>query len=217
MKRFRFALIATIACGTWATHARANATYVWTEATVGSSEWAGTIVLDSSSNTNGTLSDVVSVILVTPQGNFTYDPATAFDDSCCGNGGFSWNASQIEHMYFGWQDYPYQPSVFEGVGYGPGGLQVNSLVGPLSSFDENGSWLAATSGTPEPPVIDAPEPATWTTMLIGLAGLCFAEWRRNPRAKKALGNSRIQPRNRAVTHVVAPRDVAQAFSGIAAA
>lgn len=182
MKQIKAVMLAIMASGALVTQARAGFTYVWTTipgagpVTGGDSEWAGTIVLDTSASTDGTLADIISVSLTTPQGNFTFDP-TSNIGLFFGGVNFTWNASQIESMYFGWQVYPLQPSIFEDVGYGPGGLQVNSLVGPLGSFDEDGSWLAASAGGSEPGA-GVPEPPTWTTMLMGITGLVLVSYRR---------------------------------------
>jgi hypothetical protein len=126
--------------------AHANTTYVWTPS---SSNWAGTIVLDTSSSTNGNLGDIVSASLTTPQGTFAYDPSTAFNDSIPAAIGayFTWNSSQIYTMYIGWEAGPYQVTAFEiSPEGGPNGIQVTG-GNSNGNFIENGSWIALTTWT----------------------------------------------------------------------
>ena len=136
---------------------RANQEYDWTGGAPG---YAGSIVLDSNSNADGTMADIVSVVISDPTHTFDVVPGS-FLDSFDGTQGFSWNPSQITGMSILFD------SGLISVGENVDNTGVNDIevVERPSSLDTDstGSWLAVPGSTSAIP------DSTSTALLVGAA------------------------------------------------
>ncbi len=136
-------LIAVLGVAT-AFQARANLEYDWTGGTAG---YSGTIILDSNSNSAGSISDIVSGQITTPQGTYVFDSGMVFSTP----EPFAWNPSQITDMWIDW----YQPTLdpaWAGFGENYGGGGLNFVGSGTDRYNDStwvvdfaGSWTAASS------------------------------------------------------------------------
>lgn len=130
--------------------ARADQEYDWTGGTAG---YSGTIILDSNSNSSGSISDIVSGQITTPQGTYVFDPTKVFYSLVP----FAWNPSQITSMWIDWNQgvtgwagfgENYQgPATPNFVGSGP--VQDPALSSTWA-VDFTGSWTAASFASSVP-------------------------------------------------------------------
>jgi hypothetical protein len=134
---------------------QANTTYDWTGGAAG---YTGTIVLDSSSSSGGSVADIVSLVISTPTTGGTLDVNLA--SAYLADPIFTWNSSQITEMGV-WENVEFTAE-------GPGSFEVaveENYMGLLNdnlleSASDNGgyvysygyypgSWVAATTAVPD--------------------------------------------------------------------
>jgi hypothetical protein len=131
----RYASVVTVTLGL-AAIARADQEYDWTG---GSAGYSGSIVLDSNSNVAGTISDVVSAEVTTPQGTFDLVPSQVFYVQPV----FDWNPSEITDM---WIDWSPNGIGWAGLGANYGGSGVN-FDGSGYITDEESTWSVDFAGS----------------------------------------------------------------------
>jgi hypothetical protein len=166
MKLIHSALLCSL-LATTALTVRADQEYAWTG---GASGFEGVIVLDSNSNSAGTLADIVNAAIITPQGTFFFNPSEALLLSP----NFAWDPAQITNMELAWVDSPFIAAIGED-GPDVGGLNfvasippstnADAVVGPQIDF--TGSWLAVPSSVPD-------GASTGLLVALGVAGLALA-------------------------------------------
>jgi hypothetical protein len=166
----RFASIVTVILSLTAA-VRADQEYVWTGGSAGYSGW---IILDSNSDASGTLADVVSAQVTTPQGTYNFDPSWVFYIQSP----FDWNPTQINDMWIDWYQGGVDPA-WAGLGEKWGGAITNFDGSGSNRYytstwavDYSGSWTAAAAG---PSVPDAT--ATSALLLLGGAFVGLAALR----------------------------------------
>jgi hypothetical protein len=169
---------------------QADQTYSWVDGAPG---YTGTIVLDSSSSSAGSLSDIVSITVNTPGGSATLTQANIgavyvdnFDTT------FAWTPSQISSMWIDWYTTSVASISAGAAGVGEdydtsGGLNFESfntstetnldVAGAIEPNDKTGSWLATSSTTGAVP------DAGSTSLLLGVALTGFGACRRFGRGK----------------------------------
>jgi hypothetical protein len=179
-------LALSVGLGIAASVQAADQTYKWTEGVAG---FSGTIVLDSSSSTGGSLADIVSINVTTPEGSASLTQAN-IGDVYINNilGPFTWNPSQITGMWVDWyltaadslneaagvgQDY--QPGFNANFVFCPNNLSTSGqdFASPTSNTDTTGGWRAVSS------VPDAGS----TSLLLGAALTGLSVCRRFGRGK----------------------------------
>ena len=171
----RAALLLTILCAVTVGDAHAiDYEYDWTGGTSG---FAGKIVLDSDSNTSGTVANIVSAQITTSLGTFDFDSSTAF----LVQPKFAWNPSQITDMWIEWAlNVPSAFAANAGFGENYNGTGINYLDsfihdanGVRYDADFNtGSWTAAASSS----VPDAT--STGLLFTLGMSGLIVMKKKR---------------------------------------
>jgi hypothetical protein len=161
MKSIRSALICAVIVG-MGVEARADQSYEWTG---GAADFGGLIVLDSSSNAAGSLTDIVAAGIFTPQGGFSFDPSSAI----LLQPDFAWNPSQITDMFIAWSVGPslagFGENVVELSGANLVISEIDGADGAMSA-DLTGSWQAV-------PGAQVPDAAP-TALLVGLGLLGIA-------------------------------------------
>lgn len=161
MKSANKVLLITVLGVATAFQARANQEYDWTGGAAG---YSGTIILDSNSNSAGTIADIVSATITTPQGTYVFDRTQVYSsDELL----FAWNPSQITDMLIDW----YSSAPLTGFGENFGGTGRNFVASETADtvyIDFSGSWTAASS---------VPD-ASSTVALLGAALLGLAALRR---------------------------------------
>jgi hypothetical protein len=161
MKTIQTALFCTLLAAT-AISARANQQYDWTGGTSG---FEGVIILDSSSNASGSLSDIVAAAILTPDGTFFFNPA----DAELLQPAFDWSPTLIDDMGIAWVDS--STSFIAAFGENYTGVNFEADIPPSAgpTIDLAGSWVAA------PSTLNVPDNAP-TGLLVGLgiAGLGLA-------------------------------------------
>lgn len=129
-------LLITVLSVATAFQARANQEYDWTGGAAG---YSGTIILDSNSNPAGTIADIVSAQITTPQGTYVFDPTQVdFNQPI-----FAWNPSQITDMWINWSSSA--PYTGFGENYNGTGLNFVGSGDGSEYVDYSGSWTAASS------------------------------------------------------------------------
>jgi hypothetical protein len=141
MKTANSSILCILLFAAFAVTGRANQEYDWTGGAPG---FSGSIVLDSNSNTNGTLADIVSVVITDPEHTFDVVPGS-FLDSFDGTEAFSWNPSQITGMSILFDSGLISVDEnFDNTGLND--IQVVELPSNLDT-DTTGSWLAASGSS----------------------------------------------------------------------
>src|SRR5580693_4299353 len=178
-------LALSVGLGIAASVQAADQTYKWTEGAPG---FSGTIVLDSSSSTGGSLADIVSINVTTPEGSATLTQAN-IGDVYVNNlfAPFTWTPSQITGMWIDWYTTAadsvnqsagvgenYQPPFNDNFLYCPNNLSPSGqdFAGP-GETDTTGGWRAVSS------VPDAGS----TSLLLGAALTGLSVCRRFGRGK----------------------------------
>ena len=118
---------------------RADQVYDWTGGAAG---YSGQITLDSNNNASGSIADIVSATITTPEGTFAFDAGSAVLLSNV----FSWYPTQITNMWIDWN-----PGLNAGFGENWDGAGSNFVGSNISNYsvDFSGSWTAESSTVPD--------------------------------------------------------------------
>ena len=122
--------------------------------------FGGSITLDSSANSNGSIADVLAITIFGPISgpdisSYTFDPTT--ESLVLNSAGFSWNSSTISLMNIGIRPNSSDYFLFA--------VYDNGLWGPGMDVAADGAWVATASTVPD---------AANTVLLLGGALMVLA-------------------------------------------